>query len=234
VKILIIFFLTILALPLNAENSNKTELLIDSSKIEVRKPSENSIAKFKLSKDFLYNEAKSENWWEAFWLWVNNKLSKLLGTKAFGFIQKYLGYIIVLAAVIIVILVLNKSKFAGLFYSNDGKLEKFKEIKENINEMNFEALIPEAISKREYRIAVRLQYLQTLRFLADKKLIDWNANKTNQNYAKEIKENDLRKPFEELTYLFEWIWYGEFSIEKFLFEETENNFKKFQQRLAIE
>ena len=234
-KLLIISFIILISLPSNAGNADKKQLVIDSSKVEVRKPAESSIAKFKSDKDFIYDEAKSENWWDAFWTWVGIQLSKLLGTKAFGFFQQYLGYIIILAAIIIVILVLNKSKLSGLFYSGkDEKISSFKEIKENINEIDFDTSISEAIEKRNYRIAVRLHYLKTLKLLSDKKLIDWKLNKTNHNYIKELKETELKKSFEELTSLFEWIWYGELPVEESLFEKTKSSFKNFQSALATE
>jgi hypothetical protein len=232
VKILIILLFVFISF---ASNANSKQLVIDSSKIEVRKLSESSISKFKTDKEFIYDEAQSQNWWDAFWTWVGSKLTKLMGIKAFGFFQEYLGYIIVLAAIIIIILVLNKSKFRGLFYFNrNNKISGFKEVKEDINEINFDNLIAEAISKSNYRIAVRFYYLKTLKLLSDRKLIDWNINKTNQNYVRELKEGDLKKTFKKLTYLFEWIWYGEIPVTKSAFEETKNNFMEFQGSVQTE
>lgn len=228
-KILIILFITIISF---ASNAADKQLLIDSSKIEVRKPSESSISEFKSDKEFIYDEARTQNWWDAFWTWVSSKLSKLMGTEAFGFFQEYLGYIIILAAVIIIILVLNKSKLRGLFYfSKENKISGFKEIKEDINEINFDNLIEEAVSKLNYRIAVRLYYLKSLKLLSDRKLIDWKINKTNQNYVKEIKKEELKKSFEKLTNLFEWIWYGEMPVAESVFVESKNHFLDFQSSL---
>lgn len=231
-KILIILSIVFLSFTVYAVNK---QLAVDTSKIEVRKPSESLIAKFKLDKNFKYDEPKSQDWWDAFWEWIRIQLSKLLGTRAFTFFQEYLGYIIILAALVIVILVLNKSKLSGLFYNIKGdKISGFKEMKEDINEIDFDSLISEAVSKLNYRIAVRLYYLKTLKLLSDRKLIDWKINKTNRNYVNEIKEKDLKKPFEEITYLFEWIWYGEVLVEEPIFEETKNIFTNFQNSLVVQ
>lgn len=231
-KILIIIFLILLPL---ASNAADKKLVIDNSKIEVKRPSESSIAKFKSDKNFIYDEAKSKNWWDAFWEWIRNQLTQLLGTKAFGFFQTYLGYIIILAAIIIVILVLNKSKMSGLFYyRKENKISGFREMEENINEIDFDALISGATARTEYRTAVRLYYLKTLKLLSDRRLIEWKINKTNHNYVKELNELELKKSFKELTYLFEWIWYGELHVERSLFEETRNNFMNFQNSLVTE
>jgi hypothetical protein len=235
VKLIIILFIASFSLLLNAADKNKKELSIDSSKVEIRYPSENSIAKFKSDKEFIYDGASLDNWWDAFWLWVSSQLSKFLGTKAFGFFQEYMGYIIALAAVIIVILVLAKSKLSGLFYiRKEEKFSGLKEIREDINEIDFDTSISGAIAIKDYRIAVRLYYLKTLKLLADKNLIDWKINKTNNNYIKELKEIRLKKPFEELTNLFEWVWYGEFPVEESFFEKTKNTFNSFQTALEIE
>ena len=231
-KILIIIFLILLPVTSNAADK---KLVIDNSKIEVKRPSESSIAKFKSDKNFIYDEAKSKNWWDAFWEWIRNQLTQLLGTKAFGFFQTYLGYIIILTAIIIVILVLNKSKMSGLFYyRKENKISGFREMEENINEIDFDALISRATARTEYRTAVRLYYLKTLKLLSDRKLIEWKINKTNHNYVKELNELGLKKSFKELTYLFEWIWYGELHVERSLFEETRNNFMNFQNSLVTE
>ena len=234
-KLLIIISIASLTILLKADNTSKKELSVDSLKIEVRYPSKNTIAKFKSDEEFIYDEATPDNWWDAFWLWVSSKLSKLLGSKAFGFFQEYLGYIIILAAVIIVILVLNKSKLSGFFYNRkEEKFSGFKEISEDINEIDFDTSISEAVARKDYRIAVRLYYLKTLKLLADKNLIDWKTNKTNNNYLKELKEIRLKKPFEEITSLFEWVWYGELPVEESFFEETKNSFNHFQTVLEIE
>jgi hypothetical protein len=232
VKILIILSLIFISFVSNAADMH---LATDSSKIEVRKPSESVLEKFKSDKEFIYDEAGSRNWWDAFWTWVGSKLSRLLGTRAFGFFQKYLGYVILVAAIIIVILVLNRSKLRGLFYfTKENKMPGFKEMKEDINEINFETLISDAVSKLNYRMAIRLHYLKTLKLLSDRKMIDWKINKTNHNYVMEIKETELKKPFVELTYLFEWIWYGELPVEESFFEKTKNRFMNFQTSLQTE
>ena len=146
-----------------------------------------------------------------------------------------MGYIIALAAVIIVILVLAKSKLSGMFYiRKEEKFSGLKEIREDIHEIDFDTSISGAIAIKDYRIAVRLYYLKTLKLLADKNLIDWKINKTNNNYIKELKEIRLKKPFEELTNLFEWVWYGEFPVEESFFEKTKNTFNSFQTALEIE
>ncbi|NJN27553.1 MAG: DUF4129 domain-containing protein [Cyclobacteriaceae bacterium] len=46
--------------------------------------------------------------------------------------------------------------------------------------------------------------------LANKDIIDWKVYKTNHDYAYEIQDEQYRMPFSQLSYLFEYVWYGDF------------------------
>ena len=85
---------------------------------------------------------------------------------------------------------------------------------EDIHEMNFEQLIETAVINKQYRIALRLHYLQTLKLLSDHHYIDWKINKTNYQYVIEMHSKPSKDKFEELTNIFDWVWYGEFFIQE--------------------
>lgn len=85
---------------------------------------------------------------------------------------------------------------------------------EDIHEMNFEPLIEAAIAQQQYRLAIRLHYLHTLKLLADHQLIDWKLNKTNYQYVIEMQARPSKDTFEQLTNIFDWVWYGEFLIQE--------------------
>ena len=78
-----------------------------------------------------------------------------------------------------------KSNVRGIFYGKQGESKtKFKIVEEDINKMDFEKRINDAVNNRDYRLAVRLYYLKMLKLLSDKKIIDWQINKTNSAYVK--------------------------------------------------
>ena len=93
--------------------------------------------------------------------------------------------------------------------------------------MDFEERIKEAVNNRDYKLAVRLYYLKMLKLLSDKKIIDWQINKTNSSYVKEVKKINLHNQFEKITTIFEWIWYGEFPIDETSFVKVRNIFTEF-------
>lgn len=85
-------------------------------------------------------------------------------------------------------------------------------VEEHIHEANFEALLSEAEQQGDTRQSVRLLYLWVLRSYTDNNIIRWNPDKTNIDYFSEIKDKILQKQFRYLSYLYNYIWYGGFSI----------------------
>ena len=76
----------------------------------------------------------------------------------------------------------------------------------------FEKMIAETETKGDTRQSIRLYYLWLLRTLKEKKHIEWNQQKTNADYHNEIKSEAVKEKFSYLSYLYNYIWYGEFSI----------------------
>ena len=81
-----------------------------------------------------------------------------------------------------------------------------------IKSADFEQLISETEKQGDTRQIIRLYYLWLLKDLKENKLIVWLPEKTNTDYLSELKEESLRKKFSYLSYLYNYIWYGEFSI----------------------
>ncbi|AZB08918.1 DUF4129 domain-containing protein [Chryseobacterium sp. G0162] len=103
-----------------------------------------------------------------------------------------------------------------------------EELHENIHEINF----PESIAKFEhagdYRSAVRYQFLFILKKLSDKKLIAWNPEKTNKDYVSELKATQLKNEFFDLSYIFDYVWYGEFNIDEQSYQRFKNQYQAFK------
>jgi hypothetical protein len=85
---------------------------------------------------------------------------------------------------------------------------------ENIHELDFATRLREAEDGGNYRLALRLGYLELLKHLTDQGLIDWQPNKTNHAYLRELADSrpTARAPFSELTRQFEYVWYGELAL----------------------
>ena len=78
--------------------------------------------------------------------------------------------------------------------------------------VDFARGIADALSRSDYREAVRLLYLQTLKQLSDEKRIDWQLYKTPTQYVYEV-----RMPAFRLTNHFLRVRYGNFEATEALF-----------------
>lgn len=103
-----------------------------------------------------------------------------------------------------------------------------EELHENIHEINF----PESISaferSKDYRSAIRYHFLYLLKKLSDKKLIIWNPEKTNKDYTAELKALKVKNEFYNLSYIFDYVWYGEFNIEEESYLKFKEQYQSFK------
>ena len=111
----------------------------------------------------------------------------------------------------------QKAQSTGLDYEN---------LVENIHEIDFDTAVDEAVSLRNFRLAIRLLYLQTLKHLSDTGHIDYKPDKTNRQYVYELANSSLQPDFERLTRQFEFVWYGDFSIDEARFITLQTAFKQ--------
>jgi hypothetical protein len=160
------------------------------------------------------------------------------GSANLGAIGKVVMWVLIIGAGLFLIigilrvrfrkLVKKKSDEAEVVYS--GELHD----QEDIRDMEFESLLDKAINEKRYRYAVRLLYLQSLRQLHEGGQIRWSIDKTNHDYLRELKDRDLGPLFREVTLLFEYIWYGEFPVDKDHFYLARGSFVKLEQAMRKE
>ena len=171
---------------------------------------------------------------ESLWQKIQKRIIKILEA-IFGNVDpsksgKYAEDIIRIFAVIIIGFVLYfvikflLGKDGNFLFSKNKKINiENQDLQENIHEINFSESIEKFERQKDYRSAVRYQFLLVLKKLADKKLINWNPEKTNKDYLSELKSNDLKSNFKDLAYIFDYVWYGEFEV-------NEENYTQFKQK----
>ncbi|WP_341220549.1 hypothetical protein [Polaribacter atrinae] len=102
---------------------------------------------------------------------------------------------------------------------------------EDIHETDIDGLLQNAIHNKEYRLAIRCYYLSVLKVLSDKKLIDYHKDKTNSEYLFEIENTTTRTEFSYLSYVYSYVWYGDFPIDETNFKLAENKYQSFKKSL---
>ena len=211
------------------------EVRRDTGRVDVRVLPPDALEAFRDDPDFAYDRQPppSQSWWARFWAWLAEKLFAPLNDRGVGQFVQWVFWILAGLGLIYAVLKLLRMEPRGLFYGrSDRRRPAFAEV-EDLHAVDFDRLIREATAEGDFRRAVRLLYLRTLKALADRELITWKPEKTNHEYLRELGGGraDLAAPFRRLTYLFEYIWYGDFPIDSEAFGQARDRFAAFDQTL---
>ncbi|AZA53183.1 DUF4129 domain-containing protein [Chryseobacterium sp. G0201] len=209
---------------------------VSENTVYPKKFKENIQSRYK-GNEFDYTTVKPK---ESFWQKLLRKIDKILqsifGDTVFTKSGNIAGILIRIFAIILVgfllyfIIKYLIGKDGNFIFGKKNKkvIIKDEELHENIHEINF----PESIAKFEregdYRSAVRYQFLFVLKKLSDKKSINWNPEKTNKDYVTELKVPNLKNEFSNLSYIFEYVWYGEFSIDEQSYQKFKAQYQAFK------
>lgn len=228
------FLLLIIFLFATILSYSQKRLLLDTSAIDVRSFNHKELQEFRNDSNFQYAQFQQPppNLWVRFWRWVWSKIASIMATKTGrGTIYTILIAAAVAAIVFFILRVVGMSKSGLLSRSSNGN-HPFTTHTEDINTISFEEAIGEAINTRNYRLAVRLLYLQSLKKLSDRDYIVWQIDKTNADYIKEVADRPWQALFKSITYIFERAWYGETHIGNEEFEHLNLQFQQFNQQLG--
>lgn len=134
-------------------------------------------------------------------------------------------------AIIFVVLILSKLFFTEGFFQRSYAKSAVKVVTDDAENLShktdYTKLITQAVSSKNYRLAIRYYYLQALQKLTAKGAIDFSPDKTNYEYVQELTGKPYKKEFATLTLHYEYAWYGEFDINQNIFESIEQKFKQF-------
>lgn len=96
---------------------------------------------------------------------------------------------------------------------------------------DMDRLIRQALQNRNFRLAIRYQYLNSLYKLAEKGFVQFAVDKTNYQYVTELTNQQQRNDFAKLTLHYEYVWYGEFDIDETLYQKIEPGFTAFYNKI---
>ncbi|SNY99405.1 hypothetical protein [Flagellimonas pacifica] len=140
-------------------------------------------------------------------------------------ILEYLIYgLMGLLVIFILIRVFVNEKFNAIFTKKAKPLVDINLSEQHIESVDLDSLMDTALKNKDYRLAVRYQFLKILKLLSQKEIIEWHFEKTNSDYEKEIGEVKLQTEFRKASYLYEYIWYGEQYIDEMGYTKTASRF----------
>lgn len=223
------------------EENNALWRTENDSLYNTKEISESTIDWYRKKSDFQYKEKggvekPNFNWLSQLFDNLENLFENLFGfdiPDSFFEVVRWL-FILTVGGVVLYYLV----QFLGVNVNwrrkkkQDGEVISFEELEENLEEVDFSTLIESAIKNKSYRVAVRLLFLKNLQSLSKRELIEWEIDKTNNDYKYELSATKLSSQFEEIVYLFEHIWYGNFELSEGEFQEAIQKFRTLDKRLG--
>ncbi len=182
-----------------------------------------SIASWQADSNYHYNaETVSSDFdlWEWIIHWINRLLSNMFGSQI---ADSYAEPVLIGIGIVIILLLvwLVYRKRPELFMRVRKNAFPYALHEDTIYGVDFTAAIEAALAGGDYREAIRLLYLQTLKVLTDEGRIDWQLYKTPTEYTYEVKPENIRTPFRQLTNLFLRVRYGNFEATETVFREMQ-------------
>jgi len=219
----------------DSTETNRSELRADTSYILEKRFSYERIEKLKADPDLKYADPPTvgQTLWDRFLQFIEKLLSSLFSNTTFTGVGKIILYAVGLIALIYLILALLRVNAMTLLNKGADVASPARVFHENIHEMDFEKLIKEATTEKDFKVATRLVFLYALKILSDHHLIDWNAGKTNHEYVQEIQQPDLKDGFADLSTYFEYAWYGNFKVTSEIFDNMQSAFHNWRAKLEI-
>jgi hypothetical protein len=143
---------------------------------------------------------------------------------------KVLLFVLAAGALIFILLKLFNQPFDKDLEISENKYS-IDNLEERVHEANLESFLQKAKSDGNYKLVVRIYYLIIIRELSNKKFIFWKKEKTNAEYLREMRERESYETFRELTFLFEWVWFGNKGISERQYQKLSANFEEFIDQL---
>ncbi len=179
-------------------------------------------------------EDKDIGFLERLWDWI---LKSLFGNSDYESrqnAQQIFFWFIAIAGLAVIIWLLTRTEFTSFLKGNTKKTAfSFSDVDEDISGIDFNERIRIAFQEEDYRLAIRWLYLKQLYLLNEKNHIAYQPFKTNIDYTHELSKSSLLNAFTAISRVYDYVWYGKYSITHTEYQSFENEFKQFEQSIGV-
>ncbi len=142
--------------------------------------------------------------------------------------------IIGIIALLIYLVVRNASSLTYRLKKDSLSSEDIAKPIENIEELDVNRLLQDALATGNLKLAVRLYYLALLKKLHEAGIIDWKKDKTNRDYLDELLSRNYQyDEIRQLTRAYEEVWYGDHTISRELFDKISMRFESVREQINV-
>ena len=159
-------------------------------------------------------KAKPKSFLERVWDQITSWFFSIFGSSITSGLLEILFYVLIIVAFIYFIIKLTGIETSAILKKAGAQARPYQVDEEALEDIDFEQEIQAAISQHQWRIAVRLMYLNALKKISDANLIAIRKGKTNHEYLYELSGHKVEKDFASLSFLFDYTWYGHFDANE--------------------
>lgn len=164
---------------------------------------------------------------------VNNEEEFTGDVPRFQFLNWIFVIALILAVIYLVYILINEGGTSLFSSKKNTEITTHEEISvENIEQTDIESLIASAEKNGDYRLAIRFYHILVLKRLSLKSFIKLEEDKTNEEYFYEVKQQAFSNDFKFTSYLYDYIWYGEFPINLRQYQTAKKNFVQLIKKVA--
>lgn len=214
----------------------------DDSPIEAQNISKEELKTFFENPDFIYTKDRlDESFWNDVKAWFQEFFADLFqwvfgDVRGGEFLEAFftiLPYLLYLLFAYLVFWFFYKIRPNGFLSSKRNPNKVYVTEDERILKTeNIRDLVNKAIEDKQYRLAIRYEYLYVLKQLMAKELIIWQSFKTNEDYQNDLKSSNVHQLFCEITRIYDFTWYGVFPIDNERFSVLQKPFRDINLALS--
>ncbi len=169
--------------------------------------------------------------WKRFLIWLQQLVGRIIYAATTTDWTRVLILGLFIIALLYIVMRVLRIDTIKIFYRNSALAAPSADI-EDIHAVDFEALLHDALQKQDYRLAIRIQFLQVLKLLSERRLIHWEPGKTTREYLAELNTADLRSDLGSINRYFEYTWYGNFAATPELYQKVSSLYQNWRARLS--
>jgi hypothetical protein len=223
---------------LSAQTTVQDSLVVatDDSRFVERSFSEDLSQKYKGS-DFDYNQAdgQAQNYLARAISWIFQQIEKLFGVNLSQVVRDVVEVLVYLLLTVFIgyfiIKLLLGTSASTFFTRKTAQVNPLTIHEEHIEKIDLDVFIKDALAQNNYRLAIRYMYLKSLKELSFHNIISWHFDKTNSDYHNEIENPSIKSNFKKVSYLYDYVWYGEFDLDEAGFVNAQKDFDRLTNQL---
>jgi hypothetical protein len=168
--------------------------------------------------------------------WTKDKIQNAKPSSLWNFLRNKIFQWILLLGVIAVIIygifLLAKENNFRWFSRRSEQVQEDESLVLLQDPMDFDKAIARYQAESNYRFAIRYLFLRLIRLASEKNIIQLRDSMTNTEIGRSFGRHPLASQFRYLATAYEYVYFGEFNLNKETFNSLKEKFDVFQEKIS--